>query len=71
MFTIGWTDRNADLNASITFSSIIFAVEIGLKRPGDLLDFSIDCIAVAELIASVLRLQSEKEDVNRSTLWST
>ena len=71
MFTIGWTDRNADLNASIMFSSIIFAVEIGLKHPGDLLDFSIDCIAVAELIASVLRLQSEKEDVNRSTLWST
>jgi hypothetical protein len=59
------------LNASIPFSRIICAVEIGLKRSDDSLDFSVDCIAVAELIAPVLRLQSEKEDVNRSTLWST
>ncbi|WP_302445480.1 hypothetical protein [Sutterella wadsworthensis] len=59
------------MNASIPFSSIICAAEIGLKRPGDSLDFSIDCIAAAELIASVLRLESEKKDVNRSALWST
>lgn len=62
---------NADVNASIPFSCIICAAEIGLKRPDDSLDFSIDCIAAAELIASVLRLEREKKDVNRSALWST
>ena len=62
---------NADVNASIPFSRIICAAEIGLKRPDDSLDFSIDCIAAAELIASVLRLEREKKDVNRSALWST
>jgi hypothetical protein len=71
IFITGWTDRNAGLNASIPISCIICAVEIGLKRPGDLRDFSGGVIAAAVLIASVLRLQSEKKDVNRSTLWST
>ncbi len=47
------------------------AVEIGLKRLGDSRDFSGSVIAAAVLIASVLRLESEKKDVNRSALWST
>ena len=55
----GQIEMQAWLHLSRSPASSV-AVEIGLKRSDDSLDFSVDCIAVAELIAPVLRLQSEK-----------
>ncbi|WP_410104845.1 hypothetical protein [Sutterella wadsworthensis] len=58
------------MNASIPFFSILFTVEIGLKRPGDSRDFSGSVSAAVLIVRQFLGLKVKK-DVNRSALWST